>query len=203
MKSGGGTTGLSLRKKRYITEVSDVKRCDMPFPQVRELCGQVRDLCEKVQDLFCQLKDLCGQVAGLWRGLYVMSGRTSEAVLSRWICRHLFWICPLRARMYVFISPKKHSHPSHRACFFLIFSVFGVKGWFLKHSHGRWMPVMGGGSKPSHRKTALNQEVNDRNLNTRCEYLKRQCFIRFSIGNQKETVGIWMIEWFFWGQKCV
>ena len=100
-KRCGGTTGLSLRKKRYITEVSDVKRCDMPFPQVRELCGQVRDLCEKVQDLFCQLKDLCGQVAGLWRGLYVMSGRTSEAVLSRWICRHLFWICPLRARIRI------------------------------------------------------------------------------------------------------
>ena len=120
---------------------------DMPFPQVQELYGQVRDY-------FCQLQDLCAQVAGLWRGLHAMSGRTSEAVLSRWICRLLFWTCPLRARIYVFISPKKHSNPSHRACFLLIFSVFGVKGWILKHSHGRWMPVMCGGSKPSHRNTA-------------------------------------------------
>ena len=98
---------------------------DMPFPQARKLFPQVREL--------------CGTSPGVVRtshrvvkGLHVTSGLTSEAVLSRWISRHLFWICPLRTRIYVFISPKKHSPPSHRACFILIFSGFWCEGLDFK-----------------------------------------------------------------------
>ena len=127
----------------------------MPFPQVRELYGQVLDLFCQFKDLCGQVQELCGQVAGFWRGLHVMFGRTSEAVLSRWTCRYLFWICPLRTRIYVFISPKKHSPPSHRACFILIFSGFWCEGLDFKIFTRAVNAWRGGESKPSHRETAL------------------------------------------------
>ena len=88
------------------------------------------------------------------KGLHVTSGLTSEAVLSCWISRHLFWICPLPARIYVFISPKKHSPPSHRACFILIFSGFWCEGLDFKTFTRAVNAWRGGESKPSHRETA-------------------------------------------------
>ena len=68
--------------------------------------------------------------------------------------------------------------------------VFGVKDWISKHSHGGERLRRTEKAKLQTGKPPQNQEPSGIIMNARCEYLKRQCFTRFSIVNQQETAGL-------------
>ena len=118
----------------------------------------------QVLELFCQLAEPEKIVGDLWKELHVASGVTGEAGNHLEKAVPSWEKSPFRARAYtVFISRKKYS-PLHTVLVFYWFSVVSsVKGWISKYSHGRWMLVKGGKSKPSHGKTHENQVVGDRN----------------------------------------
>ena len=179
--------------------VSDVKRWrgdDVFFPQLRELFLQV-------QELFLQVRELCEQVRDLWGGLHALSSRKGEDVLSRCIGRNLFWRWPIRACIYVNNSPKKHSPPSHRASFLLIFNGFLCEGLDFKAFTRRWTLAKDGESKASNRETASKPRTKRHNHERAVWIFEKAMFHTKKHWKSTGTNWSWSFEWFLGGQKYV